>query len=93
MAQAATQWRDSFGLRDDRAKHPVVRCENISTSAVLDGDEWVINGEKFFISGAGDPRCKIMITMVKTSSDATPSKQQSQILVPKDTPALRLSKA
>jgi acyl-CoA dehydrogenase len=39
---------------------------NISTSAVLDGDEWVINGEKHWISGAGDPRCKIMIVMVKT---------------------------
>lgn len=39
---------------------------NISTSAVLDGDEWVINGEKFYISGAGDKRCKIMIVMVIT---------------------------
>jgi acyl-CoA dehydrogenase len=37
---------------------------------VLDGDEWVINGEKHYISGAGDPRCKIMITMVRTSPDA-----------------------
>jgi len=57
-------------------------AKNISTSAVLDGDEWVINGEKFYISGAGDPRCKIMIVMVKTSPDAARSKQQSQILVP-----------
>ena len=65
-------------------------AKNISTSAVLDGDEWVINGEKFYISGAGDPRCKIMITMVKTSPDAHPSKQQSQILVPKDTPGVQI---
>lgn len=43
---------------------------NIATSAVLDGDEWVINGEKFYISGAGDARCKIMITMVVTDPDA-----------------------
>ena len=63
-------------------------AKNISTSAVLEGDEWVINGEKFYISGAGDPRCKIMITMVKTSPDAHPSKQQSQILVPKDNPGV-----
>jgi len=63
---------------------------NISTRAVLDGDEWVINGEKFYISGAGDPRCKIMIVMVKTSPDAHPSKQQSQILVPKDTPGVEI---
>ncbi len=47
---------------------------NIATSAVLDGDEWVINGEKFYISGAGDPRCKIMITMVQTDPDAAPSR-------------------
>ena len=65
-------------------------AKNISTSAVLDGDEWVINGEKFYISGAGDPRCKIMITMVKTSPDAHPSKQQSQILVPKDAPGVEI---
>ena len=59
-------------------------AKNISTTAVLDGDEWVINGEKYYISGAGDPRCKIMITMVKTSPDAPAHKQQSQILVPID---------
>ncbi|MEE4279190.1 MAG: acyl-CoA dehydrogenase family protein [Halieaceae bacterium] len=57
---------------------------NIATSAVLDGDEWVINGEKHWISGAGDPRCKVMIVMVKTDPDAAKHKQQSQILVPMD---------
>ena len=65
-------------------------AKNISTSAVLEGEEWVINGDKFYISGAGDPRCKIMITMVKTNPDAHPSKQQSQILVPKDTPGVEI---
>ena len=65
-------------------------AKNISTSAVLEGNEWVINGEKFYISGAGDPRCKVMITMVKTSPDAHPSKQQSQILVPKDTSGVEI---
>ncbi len=57
---------------------------NISTSAVLDGDEWVINGEKFYISGAGDARYKIMITMVVTDPDAPKHNRQSQILVPMD---------
>ncbi|MGI9285696.1 MAG: acyl-CoA dehydrogenase family protein [Pseudomonadales bacterium] len=57
---------------------------NIATSAVLDGDEWVINGEKIYISGAGDPRCKIMICMVKTNPEAPKHQQQSQILVPMD---------
>ncbi len=57
---------------------------NISTSAVLDGDEWVISGEKFYISGAGDARCKIMICMVVTDPDAPKHNRQSQILVPMD---------
>src|SRR6478752_6381569 len=65
-------------------------AKNIHTRAVLDGDEWVINGEKYYISGAGDPRCKIMIVMVKTNPDAPPSKQQSQILVPIDTPGVEI---
>ena len=69
---------------------PSSDAKNISTRAVLDGDEWVINGEKFYISGAGDPRCKIMIVMVKTDPDAPPSRQQSQILVPMDTPGVEI---
>ncbi|MGI9249974.1 MAG: acyl-CoA dehydrogenase family protein [Pseudohongiellaceae bacterium] len=58
---------------------------NISTSAVADGDDWVISGEKFYISGAGDVRCKIMIVMVVTDPDAPKHNRQSQILVPMDT--------
>src|SRR6267154_6073632 len=65
-------------------------AKNVATRAELDGDQWVINGEKYYISGAGDPRCKIMIVMVKTNPDAAPSKQQSQILVPKDTPGVEI---
>jgi acyl-CoA dehydrogenase len=65
-------------------------AKNVSTSAKLVGNEYVINGEKYYISGAGDPRCKIMIVMVKTNPDAPPSKQQSQILVPKDTPGVEI---
>lgn len=57
---------------------------NIATRAVLDGDEWVISGEKFYISGAGDSRCKIMIVMVQTDPDAPKHTRQSQILVPMD---------
>lgn len=72
---------------------PSSDAKNIRTTAVLDGDEWVINGEKFYISGAGDPRCKIMIVMVRTSPDAPPSRQQSQILVPRDTPGVEILEA
>ncbi len=65
-------------------------AKNIGMSAVLENGEWVLNGEKYYISGAGDPRCKIMITMVKTSPDAAPNKQQSQILVPIDAPGVEI---
>ena len=65
-------------------------AKNVGMKAELKGDNWVLNGEKFYISGAGDPRCKIMITMVKTSPDAPPHKQQSQILVPIDTKGVKI---
>lgn len=65
-------------------------ARNISCSAVLDGDEWVINGEKYYISGAGDPRCRIMIVMVKTNPDAAAHLQQSQILVPLPHPGVEI---
>ena len=57
---------------------------NIATRAILEGDEWVINGEKHYASGAGDSRCKIMIVMVQTNPDAPKHLRQSQILVPMD---------
>ncbi|MCH7789231.1 MAG: acyl-CoA dehydrogenase family protein [Acidobacteria bacterium] len=63
-------------------------AKNIACSALLDGDEWLINGEKYYASGAGDPRCKILIVMVQTNPDAAPHLRQSQILVPMDTPGV-----
>jgi len=65
-------------------------AKNIACRADLDGDDWVINGEKYYISGAGDPRCKIMIVMVQTDPDAAPHLRQSQILVPMDTPGVEI---
>ncbi|MCB1367531.1 MAG: acyl-CoA dehydrogenase family protein [Rhodobacteraceae bacterium] len=59
---------------------------NISMSCVRDGDEYVLNGEKWWSSGAGDPRCAIYIVMVKSPSDSrTKHQQHSMILVPADT--------
>lgn len=65
-------------------------AKNIACRAELQGDEWVINGEKYYISGAGDPRCKIMIVMVQTDPDGPPHLRQSQILVPTDTPGFEI---
>jgi acyl-CoA dehydrogenase len=65
-------------------------AKQIRTTAQLDGEEWVINGEKFYISGAGDPRCKILITMVRSNPDADTYKQQSQILIPIDAPGVEI---
>ncbi len=65
-------------------------AKNIDTRATRVGDEYVINGEKHYISGAGDPRCKVMIAMVKTDPNAPPHLQQSQILVPLPTPGVKI---
>jgi acyl-CoA dehydrogenase len=63
---------------------------NIQCSIRRDGDEYVINGRKWFSSGAGDPRCKLYIVMGKTDPDAETHKQQSMILVPSDAPGIRI---
>jgi len=62
---------------------------NIALSWVADGDEWVLNGEKIWISGAGDPRCKILIVMVNTNPDAPRHSRHSQVLVPFETPGVQ----
>ena len=63
---------------------------NIATRITRDGDDYVINGRKWWISGAGDPRCKIYIVMGKTSPDAKPHSQQSMILVPADAAGVKV---
>jgi acyl-CoA dehydrogenase len=65
-------------------------AKQIACRAERDGDEWVINGEKYYASGAGDPRCKIFIVMLQTDPDGPPHKRQSQILVPRDTPGVEI---
>ena len=63
---------------------------NIQTRIHRDGDEWVISGHKWWISGTGDPRCKIGIVMGKTDPTAATHQQQSMILVPLDTPGIEI---
>jgi alkylation response protein AidB-like acyl-CoA dehydrogenase len=63
---------------------------NIETEIKRDGDHYVINGRKWWSSGVGDPRCKIAIVMGKTDKNAERHRQQSQILVPLDTPGVKV---
>ena len=65
---------------------------NITASIVRDGGDYVLNGRKWWISGAGDPRCKIAIFMGKTDPSAPVHKQQSMILVPMDTPGVKIER-
>ncbi|HJX90657.1 MAG TPA: acyl-CoA dehydrogenase family protein [Pyrinomonadaceae bacterium] len=65
---------------------------NIESSIVRDGDEYVINGRKWWSSGAGDPRCKIAIFMGKTDFNAPMHQQQSMILVPMDSPGVKVER-
>jgi acyl-CoA dehydrogenase len=65
---------------------------NIESSIVRDGGEYVINGHKWWSSGAGDPRCKVAIFMGKTDPAAPKHKQQSMIVVPMDTPGVTVKR-
>lgn len=65
---------------------------NIRSSIKREGDEYVINGRKWWTSGAGDPRCKISIFMGKTDPSAVTHKQQSMILVPMDAPGVKVER-
>jgi acyl-CoA dehydrogenase len=65
---------------------------NIATRIDRDGDEYVINGRKWWSSGAMDPRCAILIVMGKTAPDGERHRQQSMILVPRDTPGVRVER-
>ncbi|HJQ45063.1 MAG TPA: acyl-CoA dehydrogenase family protein [Amycolatopsis sp.] len=63
---------------------------NIGTRIVRDGDSYVVNGRKWWISGAMDPRCAFFIVMGKTDPDAATHRQQTMVLVPRDTPGLTI---
>ncbi|HWL38596.1 MAG TPA: acyl-CoA dehydrogenase family protein [Frankiaceae bacterium] len=66
---------------------------NIQTAIVRDGDDYVVNGRKWWITGAADPRCAISIVMGKTDPEAGPYNQQSMVLVPMDTPGVEVVRA
>lgn len=65
---------------------------NIESSIVRDGEEYILNGRKWWTTGAGDPRCKIAIFMGKNDPNASIYEQQSMILVPLDTPGVKIER-
>ncbi|TGD90084.1 acyl-CoA dehydrogenase [Mycolicibacterium sp. CH28] len=80
--------RSAFSMTEPAVASSDAR--NIETSIVRDGDDYIINGRKWWTSGANDPRCKILIVMGRTNPDAASHQQQSMILVPVDTPGVTL---
>jgi acyl-CoA dehydrogenase len=82
--------RSAFGMTEPNVASS--DATNISSSIEPDGDEYVINGEKWWTSGAGDPRCKIIIFMGVTNPDNPKHSRQSQILVPMDTPGVEIKR-
>lgn len=87
----AVTMRSGFSMTEPKVASSDAR--NISTEIVRDGDEYVINGHKWWTTGAGDPRCKILILMGRIAPDAPPHQQQSFILVPIDTPGVTVHRS
>lgn len=84
----AGEIRSAFAMTEPKVASS--DATNIETSITRDGDEYVINGHKWWTSGIGDPHCKLLIVMGKTDPDAPTYNQQSMILVPRDAPGIRV---
>jgi len=84
----AGEIRSAFSMTEPAVASSDAR--NIQTEITRDGDDYVINGRKWWTSGANDPRCKILIVMGRTNPDAASHQQQSMILVPIDTPGVNI---
>ena len=84
----AGEIRSGFSMTEPAVASSDAR--NIETSIVRDGDDYIINGRKWWTSGAMDPRCRIFIVMGRTNPDAASHQQQSMVLVPADTPGINI---
>ena len=87
----AGEIRSAFSMTEPAVASSDAR--NIQTEIVRDGDDYIINGTKWWTSGANDPRCKILIVMGRTNPDAASHQQQSMILVRIDTPGLDIKRS
>jgi acyl-CoA dehydrogenase len=83
--------RSAFAMTEPAVASSDAR--NIETTMLRDGGDYVINGRKWWISGASDPRCKVLIVMGRTNPDAASHQQQSMILVPIDTPGVTVERS
>ncbi|MEV0135341.1 acyl-CoA dehydrogenase family protein [Dactylosporangium sp. NPDC050688] len=95
--QQRKQWLDPLLAGEIRSAFAMTEPQvassdatNIELSIVRDGDEYVINGRKWWITGVADERCKVFIVMGKTDPQASTHRQQSMVLVPRDTPGLEI---
>jgi len=82
--------RSAFCMTEPRVASSDAR--NIEAKIVRDGDEYILNGLKWWSSGAGDPRCELYIFMGKTDPEGHPYRQQSMILVERDTPGITIKR-
>jgi acyl-CoA dehydrogenase len=87
----AGEIRSAFAMTEPAVASSDAR--NIETTMLRDGADYVINGRKWWISGAADPRCKVLIVMGRTNPDAASHQQQSMILVPVDTPGVDIQRS
>ncbi|WP_246081531.1 acyl-CoA dehydrogenase family protein [Nocardioides litoris] len=87
----AGEIRSAFAMTEPRVASS--DATNIETRIERDGDEYVVNGRKWWISGAADPRCRLLIVMGKTDPDAATHRQQSMLLVPVDTPGVEVRRS
>ena len=86
----AGQFRSAFAMTEPEVASS--DATNIQASIIKDGDSYLINGRKWWTSGAGDPRCKILIVMGRSNPEAPTHRQQSMILVPTDAPGVKIER-
>lgn len=92
LAQAPAGWRNPLRLCHDRTRYCLIRCAQYLRSSERDGNNYVLNGHKWWAPKGGDPRCKVLIFMGQSSPHHdNPWKRQSMILAPMDIPGITIN--